>query len=172
MVIVRSVGFLGYLRLQVREHTIIESHPDNENPDLRLDKPWPALKEYLDQIDVEKLDAKERSHVPALVILYYFLNKFRKTHGGKCSILFCFCCLIIFCVVLGAQPKTRAEKNELRSLIENSFNSKGGELLEENFVQAVKFINTSIGPASVPSNVQAILDDSKCRNLTEEVVLN
>lgn len=82
LVVARSVGFLGYLRLQVKEHAIIESHPDNENPDLRLDQPWPALKEYLEQINVEKLDTKERSHVPALVILYYFLKKFKETHGG------------------------------------------------------------------------------------------
>lgn len=26
----RSIGFLGYLRIQVKEHTIVESHPDNE----------------------------------------------------------------------------------------------------------------------------------------------
>lgn len=150
LVVARSIGFLGYLRLQVKEHTIIESHPDNENPDLRLDKPWPALKEHLDGINVEELDTKERSHVPALVILYYFLKKYKEAHNG-------------------AQPKTRTEKNELRSLIENSLKLKGGELIEENYLQAIKFINTSIEPASVPSNVQAILDDSKCKNLTEEV---
>lgn len=82
LVVARSVGFLGYLRLQVKEHAIIESHPDNENPDLRLNQPWAALKEYLDGIDVEKLDTKERSHVPALVILYYFLKKYKETHQG------------------------------------------------------------------------------------------
>lgn len=69
----------------------------------------------------------------------------------------------------GAIPKTRAEKNELRSLIESSLNLKNQELMEENYIQATKFINTSIGPASIPSNLQAILDDSKCNNLTEEV---
>lgn len=71
---------------------------------------------------------------------------------------------------VGAQPKTRAEKSELRSLIESSLNLKGDELIEENYLQAVKFINTAIGPASIPSNVKAILDDSKCKNLTEEVI--
>lgn len=78
----RSVGFLGYIRVQVKEHTIIETHPDSLNPDLRLDKPWPHLKEYLDKIDISTLDRKERSHVPALVVLYYFLSKFNTTHGN------------------------------------------------------------------------------------------
>lgn len=79
---------------------------------------------------------------------------------------------IINVLITGEQPKTRAEKNELRSLIESSLNLKAGELVEENHLQAIKFINTSIGPASIPSNVQAILEDNKCRNLTEEVFFN
>lgn len=86
LLVCRSIGFLGYLRLQVQEHTVIEAHPDNENPDLRLDKPWPALRDHLDQINVEKLDTKERSHVPALVIVHYYLNKYKESHGGKCTV--------------------------------------------------------------------------------------
>jgi amyloid beta precursor protein binding protein 1 len=81
LILCRSVGFLGYIRLQVKEHTIIEAHPDNENPDLRLDNPWPALQEHLDKINISNLDNKERSHVPALVILYYYLNEFKSIHG-------------------------------------------------------------------------------------------
>lgn len=83
LIVCRSIGFLAYLRLQVREHTVIEIHPDNENPDLRLENPWPALREHLDNIDISKLDKKERSHVPALAILYYYLLKFRKSHNGN-----------------------------------------------------------------------------------------
>lgn len=66
-------------------------------------------------------------------------------------------------------PKSRAEKNELRAMIENSLNLRGDELMEENYVQAVKFINTALGPATIPSNAQSILNDSKCKNLTAEV---
>lgn len=32
----RSYGLIGSTRLQLKEHTIIESHPDTQNPDLRL----------------------------------------------------------------------------------------------------------------------------------------
>lgn len=82
LLVCRSIGFLGYIRLQVKEHTVIESHPDSENPDLRLDKPWPALKEYLDSINVATLDQKARSQVPAIIILYYYLNKYKEFHEG------------------------------------------------------------------------------------------
>lgn len=30
LLLCRSIGFLGYLRIQQKEHVIIESHPDNE----------------------------------------------------------------------------------------------------------------------------------------------
>lgn len=82
LVLCRSIGFLGYIRLQVKEHTIVEAHPDSENPDLRLTDPWPALKAYLDGIDVTKLDQKTRSHIPAVVILYYYLEKYKELHKG------------------------------------------------------------------------------------------
>ena len=38
-----TIGFVGYLRFQVAEHTIIESHPDNVLEDLRLDAPFPGM---------------------------------------------------------------------------------------------------------------------------------
>ena len=33
---------------QVKEHVVVEAHPDNQGPDLRLDQLWPALQEWLD----------------------------------------------------------------------------------------------------------------------------
>lgn len=44
----RSLGFLGSIRLQIKEHCIIESHPDNEQNDLRLENPFSNLKEHLE----------------------------------------------------------------------------------------------------------------------------
>uniref|UniRef100_A0A6P7FKS2 NEDD8-activating enzyme E1 regulatory subunit n=1 Tax=Diabrotica virgifera virgifera TaxID=50390 RepID=A0A6P7FKS2_DIAVI len=83
LIVCRSIGFLGYIRLQVKEHTVIESHPDSENHDLRLLSPWRSLREHLESIDVSMLDSKTRSHTPALVILYYYLNKYKELNGGK-----------------------------------------------------------------------------------------
>ncbi|CAB0039703.1 unnamed protein product [Trichogramma brassicae] len=49
----RTIGFVGHIRVQVKEHTVVETHPDNEKSDLRLDKPFEALKKHFDAIDVE-----------------------------------------------------------------------------------------------------------------------
>lgn len=71
--------------------------------------------------------------------------------------------------IQGALPKTRIEKNELKTMIEKSLGLKGDELIEENYLQATKFINTSVGPTVVSHNLQAILNDKYCNNLTEKV---
>lgn len=70
----KSYGFLGYIRSQIKEHTVIESHPDNQHPDLRLDKPFPSLVQHIDSIKMENLDLKDHAHVPYLVILYKHLE--------------------------------------------------------------------------------------------------
>lgn len=71
--------------------------------------------------------------------------------------------------IVGALPKTRAEKDELRKLIEDSLPAGEKEVPGENYVQALHFVNTAVGHTVIPFNVQSILDDNNCRNLTEDV---
>lgn len=79
----RSYGFIGSVRVQVQEHTVVESHPDNKTPDLRLDMPFPALKQYMDSINLPDMELKDHSHVPYLVPLYKCLVKWREEHQGS-----------------------------------------------------------------------------------------
>ena len=44
----RSVGFFATARLQIKEHCIVETHPDNKQNDLRLENPFPTLKYHLE----------------------------------------------------------------------------------------------------------------------------
>ncbi|KAK5640458.1 hypothetical protein RI129_011269 [Pyrocoelia pectoralis] len=148
LLVCRSVGFLGYVRLQIREHTVIEAHPDNEAPDLQLDRPWPLLREHLEQTDVPNLGTKERSHVPALTILYYYLQQYRNENGGLL-------------------PKTYSDKEKLRNMIRDSLPNEN-DILEENYEQAVKLVNVCVNCTRVPNHIQKILDDEFCTNLTSE----
>jgi amyloid beta precursor protein binding protein 1 len=79
----RSYGFIGYIRVQVTEHTVIETHPDNQIPDLRLDKPFPSLKKYVDSIDLEAMEYKDHAHVPYLIVLYKYLQQWKAEHNGQ-----------------------------------------------------------------------------------------
>ena len=56
---------------------VIEAHPDNELPDLRLNQPFDELKAYCNTIDMSKLSDAEHSHVPYLVILYKYLEIYK-----------------------------------------------------------------------------------------------
>lgn len=154
LLVCRSIGFLGYIRLQIREHTVIEAHPDNESPDLRVDKPWPALQDYLDSINIEQLDQKERSHVPPLVILYYYLKKYKDSHDGE---WLPSCATCADCDFIGSLPGKRCEKERLKQMIKDSGHSEEGNdrfLLEENFEQAVHYANTCVTPRPISKHVK------------------
>lgn len=46
LIVCRSIGFMGSLRIQIKELTVVESHPDNKSSDLRLVEPFPALEKH------------------------------------------------------------------------------------------------------------------------------
>lgn len=92
---------IGYIRLQVEEHTIIESHPDNVMPDLRLDRPFPSLLKYTDSLDFGQMSDKEHAHVPYVIILLYLLGLWKEKHSGEI-------------------PNTYQEKKEFKKLIQQS----------------------------------------------------
>ncbi|XP_041376765.1 NEDD8-activating enzyme E1 regulatory subunit-like [Gigantopelta aegis] len=58
LIVCRCYGFIGYMRLVAREHTVVESHPDNAFDDLRLADPFPGLVEYCDSLDLNTMNKK------------------------------------------------------------------------------------------------------------------
>src|SRR5437773_5347624 len=114
---------------------VVETHPENAS-DLRLDVPFPALEQYVSNINFNTQDTKEHSHIPFVAILLKYLNEWKE----NVNIIHCFVyeyiiinitdiiCLnyekkkivIIKFKHNGALPKTYAEKNELKRLINNS----------------------------------------------------
>lgn len=139
------------MRVQVKEHTVIESHPDNEVTDLRLDKPFELLEKYLDSINLDELDIKDHSHTPYVVILYKFLLKWLVDHDNV--------------------PSNYKEKEILKKLIREGIrkDEHDNPIDEENFEEAIKAVNTSIKHTNVPSSVMEILNDDQCVNLTAKV---
>ncbi|XP_069509303.1 NEDD8-activating enzyme E1 regulatory subunit isoform X2 [Ambystoma mexicanum] len=60
----RTYGLVGYLRIVVKEHTVIESHPDNALEDLRLDQPFPELNEHLQTFSLDGMERKNNGQMP------------------------------------------------------------------------------------------------------------
>lgn len=148
LIVCRSIGFVAYMRVQVKEHTVIESHPDNEVADLRLDKPFELLEKYLDSINLDELDIKDHSHTPYVVILYKFLMKWLEEHDNV--------------------PSTYKEKEMFKKLIREGIrkDEHDNPTDEENFEEAIKAVNTNVRCTTVPSSVMEILNDDQCVNLT------
>ena len=93
LISIRSFGLIGFIRIIAQEHNgnfilfklkriffsnfqsiVIEAHPDNALPVLRLDQPFEELKNYCNSIDLNSLNETEHSHVPFLLILYKYLE--------------------------------------------------------------------------------------------------
>lgn len=151
LLVCRCYGFLGYLRLVVREHTVVESHPDSVLEDLRLDCPFPALINFCDSLDLDKMDNKMHSHTPWLVLLYKYLQIWRGQHGGEA-------------------PKNYKEKNEFKALIKTGLRHKENGNLEEeeNFDEAVRNVNTALLPTKIPDEIETIFRDECCTDLHNE----
>eukprot|EP01120_Amphizonella_sp_Union-15-10_P009763 TRINITY_DN3775_c0_g1_i4.p1 TRINITY_DN3775_c0_g1~~TRINITY_DN3775_c0_g1_i4.p1 ORF type:complete len:526 (-),score=96.19 TRINITY_DN3775_c0_g1_i4:32-1609(-) len=147
LVVVDIFGFFGYLRLQTKEHTVVESHPEFFVPDLRLNAPFQALIDYANKIhlDKEHMTSKEHSHVPYPIILLKAIEHWKKDHDGKI-------------------PSNSQAKDEFKKFISTmSWNPK-----EVNFQEAFQSAHLVTLPPRIPSEVEAVLNDEKAKNLTKE----
>ncbi|KAJ6220449.1 hypothetical protein RDWZM_006261 [Blomia tropicalis] len=168
LLLVKSIGFLGYIRLQIREQQILEPHPDNYLEDLRLDMLFPELKEFLDEFpDFKTLTRHELSRIPALVVIYKNLIKWQTKFGKNSNDI----------------PKNYREKSQLSSLIKEEIeflkekitnsqnvihtNEENGDALAlgtielENFEEAIKMINkVFINSNRISENLQTLLNEA------------
>ncbi|CAG9100683.1 unnamed protein product [Plutella xylostella] len=150
-ILCRSVGFLGSFRIQVREHAVIETHPDNEQPDLRLDVPFPALAKYLADIDIDAVDLKDHGHIPWIVILYKAVQKWQQVNANR-------------------WPMSRKEKNEVKEIISGFIRKDENDvpISEENFEEALRAVNTGLVPTFLPVKIQDLIYSSAAINLNSE----
>ena len=151
LLIVSVYGLIGYVRIAVQEHEIIESHPDNYHEDLRLDCPFTALQNHVDSIDFDILDDTQHVNVPFLIILLKYLQLWKSSHEGSI-------------------PASYREKQEFKEIIKAGVrvNEDGVSLDEENFDEAIKNVNSTIQATHIPSAVQSLLEASSCTCITPE----
>ncbi|KAH8379080.1 hypothetical protein KR009_003011 [Drosophila setifemur] len=135
----RSLGMLGTIRLQIREHCIVETHPDNRQFDLRLEQPFDALKDHLNDTEVT-------SKVPWLLVMYKYLSLWQKNQEEGIP-----------------APRNYKEKNQLRESIRKAMAKD-----EENYEEAIKAVNTTFGAGQIPSGLKAIFEDASCEQLSKK----
>eukprot|EP01105_Mastigella_eilhardi_P013980 TRINITY_DN3183_c1_g1_i1.p1 TRINITY_DN3183_c1_g1~~TRINITY_DN3183_c1_g1_i1.p1 ORF type:complete len:405 (+),score=120.32 TRINITY_DN3183_c1_g1_i1:608-1822(+) len=141
LLIARSYGLVGYVKIIVPEHTVVNAHPENATPDLRIFCPWPALQNYVDSFDMAHLDSAQHSHVPYIVILVKALQAWREQHGGT-------------------HPSTSKEKDEFKNAIMAASRNFGKE---QNFQEAYAAAHRAWTAPCVPTSLQRIFGDPKCK---------
>ncbi|KAL1972978.1 hypothetical protein VTN31DRAFT_6520 [Thermomyces dupontii] len=148
----RSVGFYSTFSLQLpAEFPIVETHPDPEAAeDLRVTNPWPELKEAAQRIsNLDSMDDHDHGHVPYVLLLLHFLEKWKAEHDGKI-------------------PETYKEKAAFRELLRRETRTNNAEGGEENFDEAVGAVLRSIQPWSLRSNIREVFEMEQCRNLAPD----
>ncbi|KAI6026547.1 hypothetical protein BKA83DRAFT_676286, partial [Pisolithus microcarpus] len=140
LIVVRSAGFLAEFFIQVYEHTIIESHSETPPP-LRIDKPFPALKEHALSLDFASMDPTEHGHIPYVVILVRLLEDWKRSvmrqHDGN-------------------PPRTYSERQEFKKSI-LALKVKPDE---ENFDEAEAQAYRCWTETTVPPEIASLFDDT------------
>jgi len=115
----------------------MDPHPDGVF-DLRLDSPFPKLKEYAASLDMDNMDSINYAHVPFPIILLKCLEDWKRTHDNQL-------------------PSTTAERNQFKDLIRAK--EKGNDT--ENVQEALAAAYRAWKKTEIPSDVTAILSDPK-----------
>uniref|UniRef100_A0A3B3VE77 NEDD8-activating enzyme E1 regulatory subunit n=1 Tax=Poecilia latipinna TaxID=48699 RepID=A0A3B3VE77_9TELE len=147
----KTYGLIGYMRLVVQEHTVIESHPDNALEDLRLDQPFDEFKNHINSYDLTSMEKKDHSHTPWIIIVAKYLDRWLNEHDGQ-------------------PPKNYKEKESFRQMIREGIlkNLNGVPEDEENFDEAIKNVNTALNPTKIPSAVEDLFSSEQCNNITAQ----
>ncbi|RKP37520.1 hypothetical protein BJ085DRAFT_19827 [Dimargaris cristalligena] len=143
LVVCETAGFIGYLRIQIQEHTIIESY-SGPNEDLRLDRPFPTLTEFVQKFDLNDPDSMAHGQIPYIVILLQYYQAWQRNNPE-------------------APSMTLKEKKVIREAITRAMRHPD----EENFEEAAKNVLWALNTTQIPPPVREILENPRCDQLTE-----
>jgi amyloid beta precursor protein binding protein 1 len=148
---IHSVGFYSRLSILVpHAFPIVDTHPDPASTaDLRLLKPWPALLEYARKKTeaLDTLDDHLHGHVPYLLLILYYLEKWQEVNDGKL-------------------PSNYKEKNEFKKFLNAGMRMSSAEGSEENYEQAVAAVLKNLNDPVPNSAVKEVFNSPECTHLT------
>ena len=115
----------------------MESHPDDQLPDLRLLSPFPELVDYCSKQDLSSMTKKDHMHTPWLVVLYHAVEEWKRTHDGE-------------------TPKNYKEKQAFKQILRdmNLKTEEGVPEHEDNFEEALRHVNTALQRPTLPSDIK------------------
>lgn len=145
-----SVGFFSTFSVQLpADFPIVETHPDLESTqDLRLLNPWPELVSAAAKLDnLDTLDDHLHGHVPYILLLLHFLEKWKQSHDGNA-------------------PKNYREKAKFREFVRSQARTSNAEGGEENFDEANSAVLKALSPFELRSSIREIFNMEESQQLT------
>jgi NEDD8-activating enzyme E1 regulatory subunit len=143
LISVHSAGFYSYFHINLPgAFPVVDTHPDETaTTDLRLLTPWDELTAFTRNLtkDIDNLDNHEHGHLPFVAILLYYLEVWKKRHGG-------------------ADPSTYAEKVAFRKMVSEATRRNNPEGGEENFDEATAAVLKTIVLPALPSSVRQVFE--------------
>lgn len=146
---IQSAGFYSAISVQLPSaFPVVDTHPDPDTiQDLRLLSPWPELVAEVTALgDLDSMEDHDHGHVPYILILLYYLEKWKQSHEGKL-------------------PNTFKEKTAFRNLIRAGARTENAEGGEENFDEAAAAVLKTIAPFAIKSGCREMFEKESCRNL-------
>ncbi|GAY56783.1 hypothetical protein CUMW_174480 [Citrus unshiu] len=137
LIFARSYGLTGFVRISVKEHTVVESKPDHFLDDLRLNNPWPELRKFAETFDLNVPDPVAHKHTPYVVILIKMSEEWTNSHGGSL-------------------PSTREEKREFKELLK----SKMVAIDEDNYKEAIEASFKVFAPPGIKLALSKVLQSA------------
>jgi amyloid beta precursor protein binding protein 1 len=142
MISLHSAGFYAYFQIHLPgSFPIVDTHPDSTaTTDLRLLTAWPELSKFAAELtkDIDTLSAHEHGHIPYVVLLLYYLEKWKKSHGEY--------------------PNTYKDKKAFRAFVSAGARTDNPEGGEENFDEATAAVLKTVSVPSLSSSVKAVFD--------------
>src|SRR5436190_23323679 len=141
LICIQSVGFYSRFEITLPPiFPIVDTHPDSTSTtDLRLLTPWPELSRFAAEKtkDLEKQSDHDHGHVPYLLLLLYYLEKWKEQHDGKV-------------------PANYKEKSEFREFVRKGARANNVEGTEENYDEAIAAVLKTITQPSLSNAVSDI----------------
>ncbi|KAG5188200.1 NEDD8 activating enzyme E1 subunit 1 [Tribonema minus] len=146
LLVCRSYGLICYVRTQLRDHCIVESKPESDQSELRIAAPWPELEAHCSAVDLAKLDSKEHSHTPYVVLMFQAIAAWKAQHGGQL-------------------PASFEEKRKFQQTIKDMARDFDNEI---NFQEASEHYYKAYTLPCVPEEIQALLAEAQAHDLTPQ----
>ena len=145
---IHSLGFYSHFSIQLPPHfPIVDTHPDPlSNQDLRLLNPWPELIDHASEktSQIDCLPDHEHGHIPWLLLLLHYLDKWKESHEGK-------------------PPQNYNEKKAFKTFVESGTRRNNPEGGEENFEEGAAAVLKSLNPPSISSGLREVFEAEECK---------